>query len=777
MPPPNFGGNLYSFNPISTNKFNQYISRIDHNFSSKDSIFGYWFYEQDNTLEDESFYGGSLPGFGDSSASRVQILNLTWNHTFSSSLLNEAKVGYNRLGFNTVNPQQVVQPSSLGFTGIVPQNPKVAGAPCVLVVGLRSGECTFGFSIDGPQPRIDQTYQASDNLSWIKGRHTVKAGFDMRRSGVENPFYYVHNGIIEFLGGGTFSTGNPIADFLLGTPDAYEQSSGGFIDARAQEYYSYVQDQFKIRSNLTLTFGTGWQVNMPIKDLWNGGVAINAYRPGAQSTVFPTAPLGLLFPGDTGVNTAGYDPKYTHFGPRLGFAWSPGTSSKWSLRGGFGVYYNQVEEELTLQNLLAPPISLVDYGVGDVGGSPSFAAPYVDVAGRGSIANKYPYTAPAKGSNFDFSLAMPFSLNVIAPSFTTPRAFNYNLTVERQISGSTIASVAYVGHQGRHLETAYEVNPAGQNGANPACAALYPACNPYTLGYPPAYGGAPGSFRNPLVYPPTVGGIVFGSVGEQATDANSNYNSLQAQITRHTSRGLEFQASYTWSHSFDNTSSFENAGSNAAPNPFNLESNYADSGYDARQRLVFSYSYEVPSVRHYQSFHAVPSRLTDGWRLAGVTTFQTGFPIDVFDSSDDSLTCFAAVAFYGCPDRPNVVGPVQRADPRTSTYTNNNPAGTGAPADHYYFNPNSFATETLGVLGNAGRNLFHGPGFNNWTLGLYKDTHITESTRIELRFEFFNIFNHTQFRNPVADVNDPNFGRVLQARDPRVVQLAAKFIF
>jgi hypothetical protein len=771
MPPPNFNGNEYSYSPITTNTFNQYITRIDHNFSSKDSLSAYWFFEQDTTLESESFYGSALPGFGDEATPRPDVMSLTWNHTISSSIINEAKVGYNRLGYASVYPQSIVQPSSLGFTGIIPQNPKVAQVPCVQVIPLFNGNggCTFGFSEDGPQPRIDQTYQASDNFTWIKGRHTLKFGFDMRRSQVWNPFYFLHNGFYEFEGSGSYTTGDPSADFLLGIPDYYVQSSGGIIDARARQYYSYAQDQFKVLPNLTVTFGTGWQINMPTADIYNENLAINAYVPGQQSSVYPTSPPGLVFPGDTGINTAGYFPKYNHFGPRLGFAWSPGSSTKWSLRGGLGVYYNQVEEELTLQNLLAPPLALEDFGIGDVGGSPSFAAPFTDIKTGASIPNKYPFFAPAKGSQVNFGFFEPFSLSVISPSFTTPSAYNYNLTLEHEITGSTIVSVAYVGHQGRHLEAAYEANPPGMpNGTNPTCVAT-PGCNTDNIGFT-----APQTFRNPLT---NNGEIVFGSVGYQSTNANSNYNSFQATATRHTSRGLELQASYTWSHSLDNTSSYENVGSGSAMNPFNLESNYGDSAYDARQRVVVSYSYEIPSVRQYQSFQAIPSRLTDGWRVGGITTFQTGFPIDTTDSADNSDTCYAEESHYGCSDRPNVLGRQQLANPRTGTFTNGNPAGTRMPGSNYYFNPNTFGPEANGVLGDAGRNYFHGPGLNNWTVGVYKDTRITESTKIELRFEFFNIFNHAQFENPVEDINNPLFGQVVAAYDPRIIQLAAKFVF
>jgi hypothetical protein len=789
MPPPNTGTNTFSWNPISVNKEYQYITRIDHTFTPKDSLSGYWFIENDSDVDDESFDGGSLPGFAQQQTERVQNMNLTWNHTLGTNMFNEARVGYNRLGFNTINPVQSVQPSSFGFS-ITPQSgPSGASLPCINMPSYEppAGACEFGFSYQGPQPRIDQTYQASDNFTWIAGPHTFKMGFDMRRAEVKNPFYFVNNGYFSFSGTGQFSTGDQGADFLLGIPDLYEQTSGGFIDARTQEYYSYFQDQWKVRQNLTLTYGLGWQINTPQNDIFNGGVAVNAYRPGVQSTVYPTAPPGLLFPGDSGISESTYGYSMRHFAPRLGFAWSPDSGRKWSIRGGFGIYYNQIEEEVTLENLQAPPFSLTDFGAGDVGGTPGFANPYAayipqrgangNIVGVGTAAlsNRFPYTPPPRGStNVNFSADYPLTLNVFSPNFTTPSAYNYNFTVQHELPSDTIVQVGYVGHQGRHLEDRVSIDPAGQApGVNPVCAAD-PNCGNGTLGF-----YDPQTLANPL----TVDGFpVFGGVGEQASDANSNYNSLQITVTKKTTHGLDFLASYTWSHSLDPISSLENVGGGGtidpvSVNPFNRHDNYGDSSYDARQRFVISYSYTIPSIRHYKSFQGVPSRLVEGWRIAGLTTLQAGFPISLTDGSDNSFVCWA-YTIYGCPDRPNVVGPVQTYDPRNENLVNATHGGT-ASQSNYYFNPNSYTPEVRGVLGDAGRNFFHGPGINNFDAALYKDTKITESTRIELRFEVFNLFNHAQFLAGSVgdDINTSFFGRSTAAAEPRIIQLAAKFYF
>ncbi len=782
MPLPNTGTNTFTWNPISTDRFYQYISRIDHTFSSKDSLSVNWFIEDDDTVDDEPFIGGSLPGFAEDETARTQNMNLTWNHTFGTSMINEARVGYNRLGFNDVNPVKPVLPSSFGFA-ISPQSgPSGAGVPCIDMNDYEppSGACEFGFSYDGPQPRIDQTYQVSDNFTWVTGTHTFKMGFDMRRAEVNNPFYFVNNGYYEFYGTGTFSTGDEAADFLLGIPDLYEQTSGGYINARTQEYYSYLQDQWKARPNLTLTYGVGWQINTPQNDIYNGGVAVNAYRPGVQSTVYPSAPPGMLFPGDPGISESTYGTSMRHFSPRVGFAWSPDSARKWSVRGGFGIYYNQVEEELTLQNLQSPPFSLTDYGAGDIGAAPSLANPYSGYlpsydsngslvgASPASLSNRFPFTPPPAGTkNVDFSFFYPMTLKVFDPKLTTPSAYNYNFTIQHELPSSIVVQVGYVGHQGRHLEERVSIDPAGQApGVNPVCAAE-PSCGYFSMD--------PTTLANPLTQD---GVIVYGGVGEQATVANSNYNSLQISVTKKTTHGLEFQSSYTWSHSLDPISSVENVGGGGGINPFDRQDNYGDSAYDARNRFVISYSYQIPSIRHYDSFRGVPSRLVEGWKISGITTLQSGFPLSLLDSSYNSLTCWY-YSGYGCADRPNVMGPVQTYNPRNANLVNATQGGS-TPLSNYFFNPNVFTPEVRGVLGDAGRNFFHGPGINNFDFGLYKDTKITESTKIELRLEAFNLFNHTQFINSAVgiDINSPSyFGRATAAFDPRIVQLAAKFYF
>ncbi|MGH9728763.1 MAG: carboxypeptidase regulatory-like domain-containing protein [Candidatus Acidiferrales bacterium] len=776
VPLPNQGASDYTFNPTSINNTKQYIFQVNQNLGQHDTLWFLGFLQSNVNPTTLPFTGSSLPGFASVSTTHDKQFTFAENHIFSANTLNEFRLGYTRLNFDAVEPQAAVLPSSLGFD-ITPQDPKGAGAPLIGITGY----FTLGFSNNGPQPRIDQTKQITDNFSHIYGRNTLKFGFEGRDFWVTNPFFFNNNGNFGFGGNGRFSTGDPATDFFLGVPDTYGQSSGGFIDARAKEGYFYAQDEFKLRRDLTLTFGMGYQIDTPLRDIANGGRAINCFRPSQQSTIYPTAPAGLIFPGDANCSTAGYNTKFNDFAPRLGFAWAPdlgrisGNQGDFSIRGGFGIYYNRSEEELTLQNLTAPPFSLSDSGITDVNGNPSFSTPFTDVrcvnqAGSSigcttldtsnkptpaSIANKYPFTPPAAGSAVNFGFFEPLSLNLLDPETKIPTAMNYNLTVQRQIPGQVIVSVGYVGAEARHLLAVHELNPL----LDSALCASTPAC----VSNKPVQNLAVGTDPRFYAYDATV----FASLAEQSTMMDSNYNSLQVSAQKAFSHGLTFNAAFTWSHSLDFGSSYENSAGAVGLNPFDFHQMYGDSAFDARRRFVVGYDYTIPGLEHLSAFHWMPSRIADGWHLAGITSLQSGFPITISDSGFTSLQC-TAFEFYSCWDRPNVVSAPVIQDPRNYTI--------GAKT-HYWFNPSAFAKATVGTVGDEGRNNFHGPGLNNWDLSFEKDTRVTESTQLVLRMEFYNLFNHTQFNNPSGNIQSGNFGRITAAGNGRLMQLAAKFIF
>jgi hypothetical protein len=805
VPLPNAGRN-YNFNPTSTETSNQYIYRVDDRLRAQDNIWFYGLYQNTPSVDTIPFTGSTLPGQPENAKRHSQEYTADYTHTFSPTTLNEIRFAYLRFNFVAVNPVNPINPTAYGFTGINPQNTALASLPVLNVNNLFE----LGFSSNGPQPRIQNTYQVADNFSKVRGHHTFKAGFSLERLEINNPFYSNLSGNYQFKAGGPFSTSESGADFLLGLPDSYSQGSGSIIRGRGREYYAYVQDQWQIKPSLTLTIGTGYDVETPWRNLYAGGEITGAWRPGQQSTVLPTAPVGFVYPGDAGINQyGGVNVPYKDFAPRLGFAWSPGGSHNWSVRGGIGLYYNRSEEELTLQTLLNPPFALGTIGANSIS-SPNLVNPFTTVNtapvggfASGSKPNPFPFIPPAKGAKIDFTPFAPLGFDWVSekPNFTTPRSTNFNLNVQRQVGKSTIVSVGYVGSIGRHEEGAYNANMAGTSiGTNPVAAAS--GCAPLGLGlllnFCPQ---TPATFNaNTFVYTngkPVPGTTpynlnLYGQPGIEATDYNSNYNSLQVEVNRHFSQGLQFQVAYTWSRNFDETSNFEGSAFNfPGLDPYDSRYSYGPSQNDAPQRLVVSYKYTLPFYK--LSGHRF-RRLTDDWNIVGIYTLQSGFPIPVFDLGGHSLTCDDnGFSFFTCPDRPDQVAAVKKVNPRTYQTTANGGSGN---AGNYWFTNGSSAF-TVGApgsgFGTANRNPIYGPGINYGDMAIEKDIRIDESKSIELRMETFNTFNHANFANPgggnsgssqdASFLSTPTFGEILSVRqlttngDGRVVQLGAKIYF
>ncbi len=769
IPLPNFGTNQFSFNPIESSDLEQGIARIDHTFGNKDSMWASLFFENDNVLHSLSFepQGISLPGFGESDNDRQKQFIAQETHTFNPTTLNEFRVAFIRFIFPGVSPTNSGSPASFGFDGITPQ---FNGSQSSMPFTSLTGYFNLGFSPYGPQTRRENTYQLDDNLSKVVGSHTLKFGFDGRRYEVDQIYAAFNNGDYSFGGAGPYSTGDPGADFLLGIPDSFAQESGGVQTFRSYEYYLYAQDSWKATSKLTLNYGAGWQIDTPLVNHRFNNEDINCFIPGEQSTLFPTAPAGLVFPGDPGCTSSGYKTHWDNVGPRFGFAYAPFKDGKTSIRGGFGIYFNRTEEELALQQLSASPFSATSFGASSIGGQPGFTNPYQNLLTSQTVTSPFPYTPPKPGSAANFSALEPLEFNAISPQFTDPYAMNYNLNIQHELPGAMVLQVGYVASLGRHLELITEGNPISPAGTA-ACAAN-PTCVSENVIQAIA-------FPTHSLYAP---GNEIASVGLQESLGVSSYNSLQVQLKKRLTHGLMFQASYTWSHGIGDTAGYE--GSGAGPggfiridDPYNFALDRGDLNFDARHRFVVNYNYILPIPKWNNAFGKY---VLDGWQLTGITTLQTGFPVIIGDSNTLSLQCPGlGVEYYGCWDTPNAVGYPNIYNPRNANLS----FGSNPALPNYYFNPNSFAAETPGMLGSEGRGNFHGPGINSTDLALFKNIRFTESRSIQLRLETFNVFNHTQFlfSNSVTAFEDYNaastFGRATTAYQGRVLQLGAKIYF
>ncbi len=805
VPLPNAGSNSYTFNPTVSTSSDQGIGRFDFNPTSRDQIYFVGIYQKTLTSEALPFTGATLPGFGDMNTTVIHQFSAGYTRQLSSTAVNDLQVHYTRFNFDAVEPQHVVQPSTFGFA-ITPQNAAAASLPTISI----SNYFTLGFSTNGPQPRLDQVYQVDDTFSKTFGEHNLKFGFDGRRYNVANPFYNNNNGSFSFsTSSNNDTTGDAGLDFLLGIPSTYRQGSGARIDAYAFLDYFFAQDTWKATKDLTISYGVGYQIDTPLHNLQYGGIGVTCFIPGQQSTVFPSAPRGLDYPGDRGCNNAsGATTFYKDVGPRIGFAWAPdlgfissGSSKKFSLRAGYGIYYNRSEEETSLNNLGDPPFGQTSTGAPDYGQAtnPSFANPYQDLNVTGSAGltkNKFPFTPPTAGSSPDFSVFLPFQLSQYNVGFRSPYSENFQLTVEREFPSQLVARASYIGTLGRHNQIVVEGNPITQAGhdaclASTACSTTYRNVQNFYYPNHTAYGQADTTNFGGRG-PSGVGYNDFSTIGLITTEGSSNYNSLQLSIDKGLTHGLQFQASYTLAHSLDDASSYEGSGYGVGRgyNQFNKALNYGNSSFDARHRFVFAPVYVVPFKKTSNQFSPV-NLLLSGWEITGIATFATGFPFDISyaGGSSRSLYCSSSVSYYACPDVPLQTAPLVRVDPRTHFVTSK-----GKVANRVvYFQPTSFAPEPLGAFGNISRYKYHGPGINNTNLILAKNFSLSRdgSRYLQLRMESDNVFNHTQFSLPTSNISGTTFsatnqvtnsdtqtfGQITSAAAGRQTQLAAKIYF
>lgn len=786
---------LYGFNNSSTTKDDQGIVRLDYHPTANDTIWASSIFDSEPSSSLLPFGGATLAGFPQVSASHIKVFDADFNHIFSSRIINELRAGYYRFNFAAVEPAQIVQPSTAGFN-ISPQSP-AAGLPVVNILGYFN----LGFSFEGPQPRKDTNLLAQDVFTWIIGKHSLKLGGTFEQFGVDNPYFADNDGDYALDGRGQFSSGDPAIDFLLGIPDTYTQESGSLIAATSHEFYAFAQDSWKVNSDITINFGTSWDAETPWANHQFNGIAITCWQnSAATSRVFPGDAPGLLYPGDPGcTNYGAATVKWDHFGPRVGFAWSPssgpsallGSSGSHSLaiRGGFGVYFNRDQEEEALQNLSAPPFLFASRGAADLGGSPAFQDPFSDVAGRAGLSetNPFPYQRPSPGAALNWpNNYAELDLSQPGTNYLPPYAYNFNLNIQRALTNKMIAQVGYVGSIGRKLARWYE--------GDPITAAGHAACLADTAGCATALAAVHLFYPQYTAQPATTqAGIPwYLSVAQQASTGASSYHSLQASLQQQLSHGLYFTLAYTYSHALDDYSGYESSYGNGTPNgngflngraliytPGFEHLNYGNSDYDARHRFVALYNYEVPLLSFMKN-NLILNESLAGWHVSGTTALQTGFPVSISQPGAFNSGWCDEFSYYGCGDTPNTSSfSIRRVNPRNSV-------------GHQYFDTATFSPEPAGTFGNVGRNFFNGPGYNYTNLQLYKDFSLLKDNKayIQLRLESYNVFNHTNFAEPDGGFGNTTFGQIhsviqpgsfgVTAGDPqpgRATQISGKIYF
>ena len=719
----NVSPSLFRATVVGTNFYDQAGGRVDFNTSSKDRIFGRFAWSGGYDINPVSVRGTPVPGFPTRDNISTDSAGVSYIRTLSPSATNSARLTFLRYPFHFDLRLNQAPPSALGFE-YAPASALGTGPPFFNIVGYSP----IGGAITGPRNSAEDTYQAQDALSLIRGAHSLRFGGEVLSTRISMFQAIAPDAFFVFA---TFPTNSPIANVLLAAPVTFYQGLGDFSrDLRNWGLGAFAQDEWRISTHFTLNYGVRYERINPITE---GRNRLNGFVPGVQSVVFPSAPAGLLFPGDPGMG-AGIARPDSAFMPRLGFAWDPKGDGRWAIRASYGVFYDQFQNGPGVASQV--PVSSLPWAQFNQysGAGIDFANPYV--------GHQYPLPN---------TFVQPSTVFAIDPTARAPYVQDWNFGVQRSIRNRYLLEIRYVGTKGTHLPRNIEANPAlygpGATSQNADQRRIYAGC--------PASGGP----------------CTYSTIAELADITNSTYQAGQATLSRRYANGLQFSVSYWFSKTLDYHSSMNLAGASSQPlagendlaqNPFDLAAEHGPSLFDARHRVVSSATWQPHVPR---SVSPLVHRVLGGWELNLIATHNSPTPYTVYDSTNVSLEANSP-PISGIPaSRPNAIG-----NPNTGPHTLN--AWVNAAA----FQRLDPVTQA-GQFGNAGRNVARGPAFTDFDASVTRMFRLRETAAVQFRAESFNIANHANFGLPVGDMNSPNFNQVLSAGDPRLLQFALKLIF
>jgi hypothetical protein len=768
IPAPNVSASQFSTSANSeTVRDDKGSVRVDANLGIG-QVSGYYFvddYALDNPYPG-SVAGASIPGFDALYLGRAQLFSLADTKIIGSATVNEFHAGYLRNANIIGQPHGglgvslAAQGFSTGISGIYVQAPQFEG-----IENITFPTFTMGVPITN-ETQINDTFFVNDGLSRVIGAHTLKIGGQFHLDQVNEHPNATFNGTFNIDG---TETGSAYADFLLGTASNFTQSSGQPFYLRNRYTGLYAQDSWRASSTLTMNAGLRWDLILPWWEKYN---QLQTWVAGAQSTLYPSAPPGLLVAGDPGVPRTLAPTSYRNFAPRIGLAYAPafdsgighkifGGRGKSSIRASYGLFYTAFPGLAAGIMYSVPP-----FGYNYLSpGPPLLATPFITAATGYNNGQRFPFPFPShsvSAKNPDTAINWANFVPLSADPFfdrrnRVPYLSNYMLSIQRQLTGAALLTVSYVGNQGHRELALVSANPGNQS----LCLSLTSVgCGPF--GEDSTYTTTSGQTIDGTRVGQNGGALIATgeNYGENTADrsiANSNYNALEATL-RYNRNTSQFLLSYTYAKSIDQGSSI-----GEQLNPIDARQSRAISAWDLKHDFVASYTLALPLDRL-----RGPAALTHNWSISGATRFATGFPVTLFDNSDNSLlgTLGNGANNYLLDTPRYTPGSLQR----------NTNCRNGKPA----FNTALFMEENLGHLGNSKRRMFYGAGIENFDLTLQKGLHFHESKSLDLRLEAFNAFNHSQFYGPAAvdgQIEDPSFGNIISAAAPRLVQLAAKFSF
>jgi len=738
------------------------IVRIDHNFTSKFSVFGHYVAEQvTQNYGISQWSGANVPTVGDTfgNPSYSGVIHATY--TISPTLLNEAAFNYNGNRINII-PFAGSGLTSLALpTGYVSTNSRLFTGPNNLTripnIDLNGGINSHFEISSWPWRNKADDYQIRDDISLTKGAHQLKFGASWAIYKKVQDLFGTTQGSFNFDGtfttpsGGKSAAGNDLADFLLGTSKSYSelavQDSGKWNNV---SWAAYVQDNWRVNRRLTLNLGLRWDGVPHTYEANNrmGNFYPNLYNPAnaakfnnngticssgdptrdpgcaAASPGLGTSPNPILagvqlylngigIPGQNGVPKGLVSNHWAAFGPRLGFAYDVTGNAKTVVRGGFGIMYERIQG-----NDMYDAGPNIPFSLGVTNNSVTLADPSILLA-TGTKAIRPINPADITGLARD--------------NYKLPASYQYSVGVQRSLNAKSVLSVSYVGNQNRHQNDRSQYNL------------------PDPSALPALINGAQYNTALGLTYPG------FHAIRLTANEANSHYNALQVDLNSQVGRDLQLRAYYTLSRTIDPTTAGNGGGDlGNVSNPYaGWRYDVGPSGYDRTHSAAFNFIYDIPVFRTSQS-RLVKTAL-GGWQVSGIVTMTSGLPINIGLSGNQSGNGLPAAT-----NRPNLTGSVSY--PHTVAK---------------WFDTTAFTAPAVGAFGTLGHNALRGPGRDNWNLSLFKSFLFSEArgSRLEFRAESFNTWNHTQFHDVSTNLGDSKFGQVTSAFEPRIFQLGMKLVF
>jgi hypothetical protein len=719
------------------------IVRIDHNFTSKFSVFGHWISEQiSQGFGTSQWSGDNIPTVSDTFGNPSYSAVVHATYVINPTLVNEAAFNYNG---NRIN---IIPAPGSGLTSLSLPS---AYTPTRLFTGPNNDDRIPNIDLSGgsgaqfeisswPWRNVANSYQLRDDLSWTKGAHQIKFG------GSWELYKKVQDLFGETQGGFNFNgnfTGNSFGDFLLGTADSYSelavQDSGHWNNVSTA---AYVQDNWRVNHRLTLNLGLRWE-GMPHTYEANnrmGNFYSQLYNPANAATVLPNGtisptsaglgtspnpilagvPIYLNGIGIPGQCTNGFcvpnglvTNHWANVAPRLGFAYDISGNGKTVIRGGYGTMYERIQGN-----------DMYDAGPN---------APFSLTAGLNNVYFQNPNLSLLNGPTTGFPIVPPTINGLDYNNYKLPVSYQYSLGIQHSLSARTVLTVQYVGNQNRHQSDQVNYNLPSQ--------ADLPALINGTVNY---------AADPTLLYPG------FNALLQANNEANSHYNALQVGLNGNPTKDLQLQLAYTYSRVIDPSTGGDNGDLATVSNPYLGWANDIGPGQFNRTHIFLTeFVYNLPIFR--TTSNRFLKTTLGGWQVSGIVTAETGLPLNI--------TLGGKQGGNGLPDatnRPNVAGAVST------------PHTVGE-----WFDPSSFSLPAIGAWGNVGYDSVVGPGRDNWDMSLFKNFLLSESrgSHIEFRVETFNTWNHTQFNAVSTTFSNGNFGSITGASDPRVFQLGLKLYF